>query len=138
MKQKFKSLRLLIQSRNTQSSVSCFIKSDSLATHFTDQNIAWALVNLPYETEIGAKRLKSLFINWVPDALSRPSFRETVRLKSNGVYWAGLVKSQLESVDCLYQANAVDDLQAGAFLARASRFERDQVDPASVARYWPN
>lgn len=138
MKQKFKSLRLLIQSRNTQSSVSCFIKSDSLATHFTDQNIAWALVNLPYETEIGAKRLKSLFINWVPDALSRPSFRETVRLKSNGVYWAGLVKSQLESVDCLYQANAADDLQAGAFLARASRFERDQVDPASVARYWPN
>ena len=95
-------------------------------------------MNLPYETEIGAKRLKSLFISWVPDALSRTSFRETVRQKSNGVYWAGLVKSQLESVDCLYQANAADDLQPPAFLARASRFERDQVDSASVARYWPN
>ncbi|XP_065196557.1 uncharacterized protein LOC135828050 [Sycon ciliatum] len=107
-----------------------------LLAHFVglNQDIRWAIVNLPYTTTNGGKRNKVIFATWVPDTLTRRTMRESVRVKFNGVQLAGGMRKQA-SIDgvSMYQANDMDDLALAEVLAKVSRFERDGIDMESLA-----
>jgi hypothetical protein len=94
--------------------------------------IRWAILDFPYLTLNGGRHSKLTFISWVPDDLRRPSMRETIRIKSTGVFCSGVLRSQMKSFDCIYQANCIDDLQRTNILDKVFRFERDPIDNASI------
>ncbi|XP_065192596.1 uncharacterized protein LOC135823675 [Sycon ciliatum] len=107
-----------------------------LLAHFSplDQDIRWAVVNLPYTTDSGGKRNKVVFITWVPDTLTRKSMRESVRVKFNGVQFGTPMRKQAsKSGASLYQANDLDDLTLDSVLSKVTRFERDEINKESLA-----
>jgi hypothetical protein len=108
---------------------------DDFVKQFDPQQIAWALMLLPYRTTNGGIRNKLLFATWVPDTLSRATFKETIRLKSSAVFFsAGLKKAAARDGAKMYQANDPSDLKVHAVLDTVAKFERDPIDVASVDR----
>mmetsp|Transcript_825 Transcript_825/g.2424 ORF Transcript_825/g.2424 Transcript_825/m.2424 type:complete len:83 (-) Transcript_825:90-338(-) len=72
-----------------------------------------------------------VFATWVPDTLTRDTFKEAVRLKSSAVFFGGELKKRAAKDGA---KNYQGDLDVDAVLEAVSRFERDEIDMASVAR----
>jgi len=72
---------------------------------------------------------KLLFITWVPDAITRPSLKEIARVKTMGVMWTGKLKKIFTAVVCNVQANDLSDVEWMNLLSKASKYEKDPVDP---------
>jgi cofilin len=100
--------------------------------YFPTNDIRWAVYDVRYQTLSGAQRSRVVFITWVPDTIQRDTFRESARVKSNGLTHSHPLKSSFEGVACSIQANAPGDLTLSGFLERASRTDREPADPSSV------
>ena len=107
---------------------------DAFAAAFPNDDVAWALVNLPYRVANGGARNKLLFVTWAPDALQRPTHRETILVQSSAVLAANGLRDEIKRLAAIpCQANDHDDLDPLRVLQRASRFELEPVDLSSVA-----
>ena len=93
----------------------------------------WILLNARYNTLDAGPRTKLACITWVPDAIKRATFRETVQVKSTTVMNTATFKTDMPSVVCWMQANGHDDLEDTHVLQRVSKFERGStVDTTNV------
>ena len=98
-----------------------------------EQELRWVALTLPYRTEAGGERAKFCFVRWVSDQLTRPSMKESVRLKSGGVMFGAPLASRAHTAGAVKcQANDWDDFALDELLARASKHERDPVDKTSI------
>lgn len=105
----------------------------ALRQNFGPQEVVWAAISFPYTTSSGGQRSKFLFVTWVPDTLTRSTFKETVRLKSGGVMLAAeLHQAAARDGGKKYQANGDADLEIWEVLKTVAKFERDGVDRASI------
>merc|ERR1711964_1741 len=96
-------------------------KYEEFLKEFPDNEIRWAIVDVKYSTVDGGKRNKVAFITWVPDSLTRATFRETIRVKSNGVMFSSLLKKPCKGYTRVIQANDLDDLEERAVIEKVSR-----------------
>lgn len=93
-----------------------------------EQEPRWLVLNFPYRTTSGGRRNKIALVSWCPDTLTRPTMKESARIKMSAVTCFGSVKRACKGADCSIQANDLEDLSWSAVLAKVSRFERDAVD----------
>eukprot|EP00049_Salpingoeca_infusionum_P005884 m.98323 g.98323 ORF g.98323 m.98323 type:complete len:165 (+) comp13123_c1_seq1:226-720(+) len=97
------------------------------------QQVAWCAINLPYMTVNGGKRGKFMCLTWVPDTLTRSTFKETVRIKSTSLMLMGeLFKRFAQDGAKRIQANDETDTEIFSVLDAVSKFERDAVDQDSI------
>jgi len=80
----------------------------------------WAVVHFDYNTKDGAKRNKTLFVQWIPS-------HSPVREKMQYAMWTTNLKRSLSGIHTHLQAGNVDDLDLQNVMERVTKFEREQV-----------
>ena len=100
---------------------------------FTNNEVAWGLINIEYQTTSKGMRSKLLFITWVPDDMQLSSFKETIKMKTQAIVEGRrLRKEYFRSFDSVVQANDFDEISLDYLLSKASKHERDEIDRQSV------
>ncbi|KAH3714359.1 hypothetical protein Pelo_19130 [Pelomyxa schiedti] len=113
-------------------------------------DVAWAIINVRYVTSNGGKRLKQLWLSWIPEGFRRGSTKETVavkfmtpmvlsslRLTCAGIYPFDLfLKPNSHNQHGFHHhAGTAEGLNVADIVERVSRFERDPIDQTSVAAF---
>ncbi|KAH3722771.1 hypothetical protein Pelo_18523 [Pelomyxa schiedti] len=101
-------------------------------------DVAWAIINVRYVTSNGGKRMKQLWLSWIPEGFRRGSTKETVAVK----FMTPMVLSSLR-LTCAghnqhgfhHHAGTAEGLNVTDIVERVSRFERDPIDQASVTAF---
>eukprot|EP00026_Physarum_polycephalum_P018079 Phypoly_transcript_19524.p1 GENE.Phypoly_transcript_19524~~Phypoly_transcript_19524.p1 ORF type:complete len:169 (+),score=24.03 Phypoly_transcript_19524:96-602(+) len=101
----------------------------SLLAALPAQEPRWVLIHFEYRTTRGPSS-KLMFVTYVPDSITRSTYKEAARIKSKGVLWATVLKPILKAVSGNVQANDIADMDWQAILQKAARFELDPVDLA--------
>ena len=100
---------------------------------FPEQEIRWALLNVPYKVVGGGVRERVAFVRWCPDSLQRESHKKTIQAKSNAVMFCGELAQRATKLGAtLIEANSIDELELDAVLAKITKHEREPLDPSSV------
>eukprot|EP00055_Hartaetosiga_balthica_P005886 m.17907 g.17907 ORF g.17907 m.17907 type:complete len:169 (+) comp4857_c0_seq1:174-680(+) len=107
----------------------------SLEALFDPQQPAWAAICFPYTTMSGGIRSKFMYLSWSPDTLTRPTFKETIRVKSIGIMQLGELSEAFATAGAKrIQANDQADLEIENVLSIAAKFERDEINRDSIQR----
>ncbi|KXS19807.1 hypothetical protein M427DRAFT_66928 [Gonapodya prolifera JEL478] len=99
----------------------------SLEDLLPDQNPRWIFANVEYVMAGGdMRRNKVLYVAWSPDTITRPTMRESARVKSLSVLLEQVFLPAVgaQNPDVKMQANCKEDLDVVEVLKRVSRFER--------------
>ncbi|KAH3757944.1 hypothetical protein Pelo_10238 [Pelomyxa schiedti] len=108
------------------------------AAAFPADDVAWAILNVRYMTTDGGKRLKHCWLSWIPDDFHRATTKETVGVK----FTSPMVLSKLRN-QCAgdskhgFSHHGINQASIALpeIIERATKFERDPVDPASVLAF---
>lgn len=100
---------------------------------FPDQEIRWAVLNVPFKVVGGGVRERVVFVRWCPDSLQRENHKKTIQAKSFAVMFCGELAQRATKLGAtLIEANSVDDLQLDAVIAKLTKHEREPLDPTSL------
>lgn len=92
-----------------------------------DQEICWAVFNLPYLVQRGGQRNKNILITWVPESLSRPLPKDVIEEKMSSVVRGRQIKCCLGDITHFFHAEAPHELSLLALIDVACKFERESV-----------
>jgi len=86
------------------------------------------VVSIEYTTKSGFARSKLVYVTWIPDTISRATFKESARVKSTGLLQSGVLRSAFKGVGSYVEANQPDELEIGNVLERIARRDREEAD----------
>eukprot|EP01083_Nonionella_stella_P240233 840005_1 len=105
---------------------------ETLNNILPDNAVRWIILSLSYKLKDKSDRIRILFISWIPDTIKRKTHKETIRVKSLGIFHqAHLMESFKSKSMKQIQANDHSDLNGKDLLQSVSSYG-EQVDFESL------
>ena len=110
--------KIVVDSVATESS-----DTDTLKEQLPGNEVRWIVASLSYYLIDKSYRKKILFVAWVPDSIKRSTHKETIRVKSLGIFHQGKLHQAFKGKSMkLIQGNDHSDIDAKSLLLAVSSF----------------
>mmetsp|Transcript_16671 Transcript_16671/g.14943 ORF Transcript_16671/g.14943 Transcript_16671/m.14943 type:complete len:186 (-) Transcript_16671:217-774(-) len=110
--------KIILDSVATESS-----DTNTLKEQLPDNEVRWIILSLSYKLTDNSVRKKILFVAWVPDSIKRESHKETIRVKSLGIFHQGSLHKAFNGKSMKkIQGNDYSDIEEKSLLLAVSSF----------------